>query len=57
MSIISSESEILLFGVGKPPALKSDNISILNMPHGKYLGVHWDPQLNFRKLISYVAKK
>ena len=34
-----------------------DNISIPYKPHSKYLGVHLDPQLNFRENISYVAKK
>ena len=56
LSINSSKCETISFGIGKPPALKIDNISIPDKPHCKYL-VHLDPQLNFREHISYVDKK
>ena len=51
-----SEYETISFGIGKPPALKIDDISIPDKPHGKHLEVHLDPQLNFREHISYVTK-
>ena len=57
LSINSSKCETISFGIGKPPALKTDNISIPEKPHYKYSGVHLDSQLNFREHISYIAKK
>ena len=57
LSINSSKCETISLGIGKPPALKIDNISIPDKPHCKYIGVHLDPQLNFREHISYIVKK
>ena len=57
LSINFSKCETISFSIGKPPALKIDNISNPDKPHCKYLGVQLEPELNFREHISYVAKK
>ena len=36
LSINSSKCETISFGIGKPPGLKIDNISITQKPHCKY---------------------
>ena len=50
LSLNSSKRETISFGIGKPPALKIDNISIPDKPH--YKGFHLDPRLSFREHIS-----
>ena len=56
LSINSSRCETISFGNGTPPEMKVDNININDKHHCKYLGVHLDPQFNFREHIISVAK-